>query len=165
MDVSLYQQKNQTQMSPFEKYLTSESCPMLHITACEVYAAASTLGEPGCSYSLTQFGESYYIYLNGKTIRVSDHDCGKYRMEDQYQIRINQAFNAYSIEVHCFPERFEAVKILMDESHGESTCHVNSYKHNPENEILEYFTTKRGEPFLRFRYTKRFYRTEMRRIA
>lgn len=139
-------------------------CENLLEKAAEVYAIASSMAKVSISYHPTEFGESYYVRMFSHTeggwdkyreIRISDHDCGTIRMNEQLQIRAYTDVNEFSIELFLFPDRFELVSELIKETVAEHCVPVADFV---GGEVIEYFTSKKGKQMVRFNYIKRDYR-------
>jgi hypothetical protein len=153
-------------LTPANQYLFTHhnGCENLLEKAAEVFAIANSMAKVSISYHPSAFGESYYVRMFSHTeggwdkyreIRISDHDCGTIRMQEQMQVRSYSTVCAEAIEMFLFPDRFEMVSELIRES---VVIHALPVEDFVSGEVIEHFTSKKGKPMVRFSYIKREYR-------
>jgi hypothetical protein len=174
MPVILWYQKR-NDMTALEQQLISvemsrsirkDACDNLFEKAIEVYhAAASVIGrEPGFTYSSTEAGESYYVSFNTglskngwnvvREIRISDHDCGVFRMQDQMQVRVYTPVNQGDIELFFFQEQYKPVYKQIGVKVGQGTAEAKDFVQGPGVTSIEHFTAKSGKLMVRYTYEK-----------
>lgn len=146
--------------------LRKDACDNLLEKAIEVYHVACAVAgkDLGFSYSSTEAGESYYVSFNTglskngwnivRQIRISDHDCGVFRMQDQMQVRVYSDVKADDIELFFYQEQFKPIYKEVGIKKGECTIEVKLFTDGPSVTSREFFTSKNGKPCVRFTYEK-----------
>ena len=147
--------------------LNKDACEHLYDKAIEVYQAAITVAPAdrvGIAYSSSEAGESYYVTYAPiielhkphvcRVIRISDHDCGVFRMQEQLQIRDYSIVNPGDIEIFFYPEQFKPVYKEVGVKVGEGNAEAKSFVPGPGVTSVEPYTAKSGKAMVRYTYEK-----------